>query len=241
MLFNFDSYKNLLKQILDEYQYTFLRFDEKIDRKSQNIIYLRHDVDISPYSAFQLGKIEHSLNIKTNYFFQIGAETYNIFNPNVLDIIKNLFSMGHCIGLHINELIFGDNGEKIHSTLKWFKDCITEVHFVVSFHRPLKSILFKKYEAFISAYQSEFFSPDIFLSDSRKNEDFYLKLLNLLKEKISPIQLLLHPVWWYPVKDIVEFKDKLMKRHLSELKLYLKNNFKNLKEYIKDEDHSYGL
>ena len=241
MLFNYESFKNLLKEIKDVFQYNFLRFDQKILPDLEKIIFLRHDIDISPYYALQLGKIEHSMNIKANYFFQIGAETYNIFNPKVIDIIKELSSFGHCVGLHIDEVLFGDNDNKIHSTLKWFQECITDVNFVVSFHRPTKPMLNKEYDSFINAYQNGLFLEANFLSDSRKNEEFYPKLLNLLKEGKSPIQLLLHPAWWYPEEDLNKFKDELIKRRTSELKNYLKTNFKNMQRIIEDENRSFRL
>lgn len=240
MLFNYESYEKLLKEIKDQNRYTFLRFDQEITEDKERLIYLRHDVDISPYSANQLGKIEHSINIKANYFFQIGAETYNIFNKSVIDIIKELYSIGHCVGLHIDELILGDNENKILSTLKWFKECITDVNFVMSFHRPANTV-YKKFKSFINVYQDNFFSPDLFVSDSRKNEDFYPKLLNLLKEGKSPIQLLLHPAWWYPEEDLAQFKELVVKRRVAELNSYLKKNFQNIKRYVKDEDSNFGL
>jgi len=241
MLFTYDSYEKLLREIKDQYKYSFLRFDHQLLENTDRLLYLRHDVDISPYSALQLGKIEHKLDITANYFFQIGAETYNLFSSNTIQIIKDLFSMGHCVGLHIDEVLFRDNGEKIFSTLKWFKECITDVNLVVSFHRPSNSMLHRKFNSFISAYQTDFFSPENFLSDSRKNEEFYPKLMKLLNENRSPIQLLLHPAWWYPEKDVIKFKDKIVKRRISELNKYLKSNFKNLERHIEDEDHTYGL
>ncbi len=240
MLFNYESYEDLLTEIKDHYKYYFMRFDQGLKEKKTKIIYLRHDVDISPYSAIHLGKIEHSLDIKTNYFFQIGAETYNIFNLTVINIMKELYSLGHCVGLHIDELIFEDNENKILFTLKWFKNCITDIDFIVSFHRP-KKVMKKRFESFINVYQDGFFSPDLFISDSRKNEKFYTKLISLLKEGKSPIQLLLHPAWWYPEEDVVKFKNLIIKRRVSELENYLKNNFQNLKRYVKNEDSTFRV
>ena len=240
MVFTYESYNKLLRDIKDRYQYSFLRFDQELKENQERIVFLRHDVDISPYSAIHLGKIEQSLGIKTNYFFQIGAETYNIFNTTIINIMKELFSLDHCVGLHIDELIFGDIEEKILSTLKWFKDCITDIDFVVSFHRP-KNTINKKFNSFINAYQNDFFLSDLFISDSRKNDQFYPKLISLLKEGKSPIQLLLHPAWWYPEGDIVQFKDLIIKRRISELENYLKQNFQNIKRYIKDEDRTFRV
>jgi hypothetical protein len=241
MLFNYDSFKKLLTTIRDDYQYNFLHFGQDNMSNSQKVMYLRHDIDISPYSALRLGEIEHSLNIQANYFFQISAETYNIFNPIIIDIIKRVRSLGHLVGLHIDALIFGDEESTILSTLKWFKDCVTEIDFIVSFHRPTPILLNKTYQSFLSTYQSGFFAPKLFLSDSRKNRDFYPKLIKLLKANETPIQLLLHPIWWYPEDSLKNLKKTILERRLSELNIYLKNNFKNLKEFIKDENSTFRL
>ncbi|MHA1264793.1 MAG: hypothetical protein ACTSRS_06105 [Candidatus Helarchaeota archaeon] len=241
MLFNYDSFKKLLIEIKEHYHYTFLRFDQSNLNNFDKIFYLRHDIDLSPYSAHRLGKIEHSLNIKANFFFQLDAETYNIFNSAVIQIIKNLKSLGHCVGLHIATNTLSDQEEIINSTLKWFNKCITPIDLVVSFHRPSKSILYKEFKSFLSAYQNQFFSFATFLSDSRKNHEFYDKLITLLEAQRTPIQLLLHPVWWYPEEDLLKLKAHLEERRLAELNMYLKTNFNNLKELIKNENRTFGL
>ena len=241
MLFNYESFENLIKEIAS-FQYTFLRFDERAEKSQRKIIYLRHDVDISPLAAAQLGKIENSLGVKASFFFQIGTETYNIFCHSTLKIVEELRSFGHCVGLHIDELLFRDDEHNIYHTLKWFNQCITDIDFVVSFHRPTESVLYKKYESFINTYQKEFFSPDNYLSDSRRNKEFYPKLLVWLEQRKTPVQLLLHPDWWYPEYNITEFMNTLIKRRNSELKDYLRKNFfKVFGGLIEDENCTFGL
>ena len=75
MLFNYESFKRLLNIITDDYHYSFRLFDECDEPESGQIIYLRYDIDISPYNAMRLGEIEHDINIRANFFFQI-----SIFN-----------------------------------------------------------------------------------------------------------------------------------------------------------------
>ncbi len=239
-VFTHESFKNIIQFIL-KYNYIFLRFDEKpfVNKK---LLYLRHDVDISPYCAKELGEIEYSLGVKANYFFQINAETYNIFSSNILEIIHSLRSIGHCVGIHIDQLLFKEDEETIYNTLLWFNKYITEIDFVVSFHRPSVSVLGKKYHSFINAYQEVFFSNGNYLSDSRRNKEFYFKLQNYIENDKTPIQLLLHPEWWYPENDIYKFKDLLVKRKTHELEIYLKNNFnKVFGNIIKDENCNFGL
>lgn len=231
----------MLEDIKTKYEYQFLRFDQEKKPPSPKIIYLRHDVDISPHSALQLGVIEKDMNISANFFFQIGAETYNIFNKETITIIEQLKSFQHCVGLHIDPTLFGTDDKSIQLTLKWFKECITDIDFVVSFHRPAQSLLNQTFPSFLNTYQSDFFHSSLFLSDSRKNTAFYSKLIALLDQNKSPIQLLLHPVWWYPEENLSQLKDEIIKRRVLEISNYLKTNFQNFKELIKDEDCSFRV
>ncbi len=221
-MFDYDSFADILKTI-KSYGYKFQKFDN--NTTNEKTIYLRHDVDISPIMAISLAKIENSLDIKSNFFFQIGCETYNIFSADVLNIIKEIRNMKHSVGLHIDESCIKPEESCILETLEWFDKNITKIDFVVSFHRPSDKVLLLKYNGFINSYQKDFFSEDNYVSDSRRNEKFYNKLIELLKNGSTPIQLLLHPCWWYPEKDINSFYEKLIKRRTSEIENYLKNNF----------------
>lgn len=239
MLFSYELFKEMAKEILS-YGYIFFKFYEKTDKVNKKIIYLRHDVDISPLAALQIGKIENSLHIKANFFFQIGAETYNIFCDQTTKIMKELRAMGHCVGLHVDESLV--RIKDIYQTLKWFKTAITPVDYVVSFHRPTKAVILRKFNFFINTYQKDFFSYDSYFSDSRRSGKFYLELIKSLKQNKTPIQLLLHPCWWYPENNMRRFKNILVKRRICELESYLGKNFKKVfKEVTKDENGSFRL
>ena len=236
-MFDYKSFEEILSEI-KSFNYNFLRFDE--NSRQGNIIYLRHDVDISPRAAKVLAEIEHSLGIKSNFFFQIDTDTYNIFSLESLSIIKQLRSFGHLVGLHINELLLDPAPQKIYPTLKWFNECITAIDFAISYHRPSLSVLNEENGLFLSSYQNRFFSPETYLSDSRRNADFYPQLVAYLRDGRSPLQLLLHPCWWYPEQDPVKFKNILIRRRKLELKSYLNKNFP---KYMggEDEDCVIGL
>jgi len=239
MLFNYESFRELAKKIVS-YGYAIFRFDEKTNKANKKIIYFRHDVDISPLAALQIGEIEDTLQIKANFFFQIGAETYNIFCGQVLKIMRKLRAMGHCVGLHIDESLV--KVKDIYQTLEWFNRSITPVDYVISFHRPTKAVLFRKFKLFVNTYQKDFFSYSNYLSDSRRSDKFYPELIKGLRQNKTPIQLLLHPCWWYPENDIKRFKNILVKRRISELESYLRKNFKKVfKEVNKNENGSFRL
>lgn len=226
MFFTIEFLKEILKEIAS-YNYCFSRFDN--ERSNVKKIYLRHDVDISPYNALKIGQMEFELNCCANFFFQIGAETYNIFSDNVISIIKQLRDMGHCVGLHIDEQ-FGTEETGIRKTIDWFSTCITPVDNVISFHRPTKSVINQSFSSFINAYETRFLNN--YLSDSRRNHEFYPQLQAWMKEQVEEVQLLLHPVWWCGIESMVDLKRVICERKIAELEQYLIMNFRKVFEQI---------
>ncbi|MFO7828621.1 MAG: hypothetical protein R6V23_08375, partial [Bacteroidales bacterium] len=79
--------------------YTFSGYlqSAQTNEPEQQII-LRHDVDQKPENSLQTAKIEHSLGIRSTYFFRIIPET---FKP---DIIQQIADLWHEIGYHYEDL-----------------------------------------------------------------------------------------------------------------------------------------
>ncbi len=226
-LFTYDAFTSLI-QMISEHQYAFVRFDQPLESSAGKLFYLRHDVDISPGTALQLGRIEQAHSVQANFFFQINAETYSPFSLETIHIMEELRGLGHCVGLHIDASLIDPDESAIRSTLEWFHRCITNIDFVVSFHRPEESVLHREFEGFANTYSTSFFSSDRYLSDSRRNPDFYDKLEAWLAQGRTPLQLTLHPIWWYPEPDLPALHQRLRKRRLFELDRYLTKNFKSV-------------
>lgn len=214
---NFDerTLRSLLESVLSK-GYSFDVFDKDLSERS---FILRHDVDISPTAALRLARIESSLDVSGSFFFHLGADTYNIFDSRVIDLMHDISGMNHLVGLHIDNEIFS-NEDCIYSVLQSLSDVLGLRH-VVSFHRPNSEILGKRFAKFISAYDEKFFSADNYASDSRMNHEFLPKVNQLLLMGASPVQLLLHPVWWSEVDIGLE----LVERRIHDLRRYLALNF----------------
>ncbi|MBP2291287.1 hypothetical protein [Azospirillum rugosum] len=187
--------------------------------------FLRHDVDISPGMALRLGEIEHEHGVRGNFFFQFNAETYSFFVPETLGIIRALQGMGHCVGLHIDEQLTGTEEEAIAKTLDWVIDCVLPIDRTISFHRASRGNLGRRYERFLSAYDSRLFDAQSYLSDSRRSFAFYEPLMGWLGEGRPCIQLLLHPEWWGGVNRLDRFWDVLRDRRSEQLRRYMTTNF----------------
>jgi hypothetical protein len=215
----------LLSEILAKAKaagYTFARFDRP--EPGDKVFYLRHDVDISPRNVLLMGQLAQQQGVACNIFFQLNAETYSIFSDEVIDMMRALRAAGHCVGLHVDEVRFGADEDVVRRTIDWFASCVVPVDRVVSFHRPSAAVLGKAYTSFINAYDPRFFSPDSYLSDSRRSLAFLPTLAEWLSAGRPRIQLLLHPEWWTGINDDLAIWTELRARRQYELEQYLTTN-----------------
>ncbi|MCG5238785.1 hypothetical protein [Azospirillum doebereinerae] len=225
--FGEETFRGILSNALDR-GYRFARFDDPDFLSEQGdspVLYIRHDVDISPNMAFRLGKIENEWNISSNFFFQFDAETYSFFGSDTLTIVRALRNMGHCVGLHIDERLLGSDKHAIRRTFDWVNEHIVTIDPVVSFHRPTPAVLGRRYEGFLSTYDDRVFDIKCYLSDSRRSLAFHETLTEWIKDGRPRIQLLLHPEWWCEVSCMDEFWDLLSSRRADQLRRYMLDNF----------------
>jgi hypothetical protein len=92
------AYRSLLR--LGKDRYDFVPVEQFGDR--DNVIFLRHDVDLSPHRAYALSKIENSEGVRSTYFVLLSSNFYNAFEHQVAKILRNIADLGHCIGLHFD-------------------------------------------------------------------------------------------------------------------------------------------
>ena len=223
-VFSYEDFERLLGEIISP-GYSFLRVDQDPDEGGPKSFYLRHDVDLSHLAARRIGEIEHSLGVTASFFFLLGGETFNLLSPDTLGVVRSLKDMGHCVGLHIDERLIEVREERIRATLNWFNDCVAEIDNVVSFHRPTDAVLGRDFPSFSNAYRSKIFAPEKYLSDSRRDPSFLPTLRQWMEEGRAPLQLLLHPGWYYPEPDATQFRRDLVARRVNEVETYLESNF----------------
>ena len=98
--FSFSEYKKIISYFLAELKITKI---ENINKKSKKFFFIRHDVEFSILRAFDLAKFEkENLGIKTNYFFQVKNNCYNLISNKNIELVKKIQKMGLNIGLHFN-------------------------------------------------------------------------------------------------------------------------------------------
>jgi len=99
--FSYQHYRQMIKAALGAgFIITNLRDYDK-NKHKQKLILLRHDIDYSPKRAFEIAKIEKSLNVKSTYFIRVHGEHYQPFDKESYPTLLKILKMGHEIGLHL--------------------------------------------------------------------------------------------------------------------------------------------
>ena len=78
--------------------YTFAPFDQVPD--VAQVCLLRHDVDADLGAAVELARIEQRVGVQATYFCMLRSPLYNVFGRRNVELVHELVSLGHEIGLH---------------------------------------------------------------------------------------------------------------------------------------------
>lgn len=206
-MFSFEDYKEIIRIIKSTGRYA--NYKEALNR--DKFILMRHDVEYSVERAYNLSKVEASMDFTSTYFFQWTNNSYNILSRKNMDMVKDMHERGHEIGLH-----YALNGMTDMEQAR--KQIVKEINIIsemfgfkvdtFSVHRPSKDILREniKLPGIINAYQDEFFTfaenvtADTqiavkYMSDSNHTWRYgYPDEKNILGH--DKVQILTHPFAW---------------------------------------------
>ncbi|MFM9056983.1 MAG: hypothetical protein ACKOQY_09930 [Bacteroidota bacterium] len=102
--FTLNKYQKLIRSILES-GYQISTFEDFIRTNPAGpVVILRHDVDDRPYQSLLKARFEHSIGVKSTYYFRIVPES------NHPEIIRETAELGHEIGYHYEDLSLA-NGE----------------------------------------------------------------------------------------------------------------------------------
>ncbi len=104
--FTYRKYTELLDCLLYN-GYLFQSFEEFINRPTEKVVILRHDVDHFPLHSLVTAKLENNRRIKGTYYFRIVKQS---FNPV---IIKEISDLGHEVGYHYEDVSSVTKRQKI--------------------------------------------------------------------------------------------------------------------------------
>lgn len=242
-MFSFEDYKDIIRIIKSTDRY----MDYHKALTSDKFILMRHDVEYSVERAYELAKVESSMDFTSTFFFQWTNNSYNILSRKNKDLIKDMHERGHTIGLH-----FALNGmtdmERICKQIAKEIDILNSMfEFKIdtfSIHRPSKDVLREniKLPGIINAYQDEFFT---FAENVTENTPVNVKYLsdanhiwrygypdekNILEH--DKVQILTHPfAWCKQGYDNFDNYKSLIKEKYIELVNSVDNECKDFGEY----------
>ena len=206
-MFSFDDYRKIIRII----QSTGRQADYKKALSKDRFIIMRHDVEYSVERAYNLSKVEESMDFTSAYFFQWTNNSYNILSRKNRDMVKDMHERGHQIGLH-----FALNGMTDMEQIK--KQIIKEMNILsemfgfavdtFSIHRPSKDVLREniKLPGILNAYQDDFFTFAENVTEETPVTVKYMSDANHIwrygypdEENIlsyNKVQILTHPFAW---------------------------------------------
>ncbi|QDS37002.1 hypothetical protein [Brevibacillus brevis] len=206
--FSYSEYSQIIHCI--KKQHNIIDYSEvNVDTKRFAVI--RHDVEFSVERAYNLAKLENTLQINTSYMFQIRNNAYNLFSNENIRMVREINGMGHKIGLHVHlgmlDSLAEINQYIVHDS-KVMESFLQIPIDRFSFHRPPKELLKMnvKLEGLINSYEDRFFefreeedgfeSLQIkYISDSRHTWNYGYPDEKTIKAD-SKIQFLFHPYSW---------------------------------------------
>ncbi len=206
-MFSYEDYREIIRIIKESGRYC--GYKAALERDS--FVIMRHDVEYSVERAYELSKVEESMDFTSNFFFQWTNNSYNLLSKKNTDMIRDMHERGQNIGLH-----FALNGmtdiQQIRLQILKEMDILSDMFgFTVdtfSIHRPSKDVLREniKLPEILNAYQDEFFT---FAEEIDENTPVGVKYMsdanhiwrygypdrdNILGH--DKVQILVHPFGW---------------------------------------------
>lgn len=212
--FSYQSYEKLLRELIaNNYVCSLIGDGETIGK----LLYLRHDVDTDYLGILPLAAIEHSLGLKSTWYFLPDCPVYNLCSSDLKRIIVQLADMGHHIGLHIDATKYDnfkamvDSIESYHGFLSSF----LPISRTLSFHKPAPWLLEDvTVPNWANAYQKEYYSDVVYVSDSNRREFWREERLAKAVNEDKSLTLLTHPLWWKSIslspEELFEYTCKVL-------------------------------
>lgn len=195
--YTFAEYEKLLRSLLDD-GYAFTDFSSL----EADEIVLRHDVDLSPERALEMGRIEAALDVRATYCFLLTTPAYNLLEVEHVNALSELVALGHEVALHFDTHHYWSarpDPDELRTRVRAECDVIGrllghEID-VVSFHRPPPWVLDVDFDGFVNTYAPPFFSETTYLSDSSQK---WRAESPFPERRPEHLQLLVHPGLWGP-------------------------------------------
>lgn len=207
-MFSYDDYRKIV-QIIKDSGRGCSTYSEAYGR--DDFILMRHDVEYSVKRAYDMSRVENSMDFRSTYFFQWTNNSYNLLSKVNQDMIRDMHERGHNIGLH-----FALNGltdmsvvrKQIKKEIELLSNMLDMEITEFSIHRPSPDVLREniKLRGILNAYQDKFFTFAENVTDDTKLKIKYMSDANHIwrygyptEENIlnnPKVQILVHPFGW---------------------------------------------
>ena len=209
MQFTYDAYKGLLEKLKSHgYQTANYTNWDHYDR----CVILRHDIDNDIEKAVEMASLERDGGVVSTYFVLLTSDFYNIFSQKAIKGLKKIHSLGQEIGLHFDEMQYGDNIEgtqELCEKIRWEAGLLGEAVGcpvrVVSMHRPSQAVLASNLQipGMINSYGRIYFQEFKYLSDSRRRwREPVEKVIE--SGKYKRLHILTHAFWYHEKERAME-------------------------------------
>lgn len=194
-------YSEILKIAIKKF-----RFATFSDRNGEDPIALwRHDIDFSPQRALALARIEADAGVIATYFVQLSSRFYNVFEPDIAAIVRQIGILGHDIGLHYETETASHSPNVDHVRRLGFQTSVLEQLVdkkvcAFSLHNPttMAGVSFDEaeYDGLFNASHAGLRDEFAYCSDS--NGIWRFRSLDAMVQdaKIGKLYALTHPEWW---------------------------------------------
>ena len=226
--FSESCYEVFLKTFVNQ-GYSFKSFNNF--EEGQNQIVLRHDIDFDTSIALKCAEFESAMNIKSNYFFLLSSDFYNVINQRTFRDIIKIKELNHNISLHFDPLIYDDFEQGFLFEKELFESLFNVDVKIISIHRPNDFFLNhnSKIMGVYHTYQDMFFKKINYYSDSSGMWRFGSPINSEDFKNGNTFHVLTHPIWWFMNG---ESNLEVLKNYYEYRKLGLKHSFlKNCKPF----------
>ena len=225
------SKKNYIK-LINLFKKQGYFFKDYLNFKKKRCVILRHDVDFDLESAEEIAYIESKQKIKSNFFFMISNNFYNIFSKNNQRIIKNIKHLGHSISLHYDHKNYKNIKQGLNFEKKAFEKVFNSKISMISIHRPGKFLNKSiKFNLIKHTYENRYFKEIKYFSDSGGHFKYGSPITSEEFRNKKSMQLLIHPIWW--VSKGKNPSEKLKNWMNSKLTFYRREISENCKTFDK--------
>ncbi len=193
------AYRDLI--LAAQKQYPFAGYGDFAGR--ERFVLWRHDVDMSMHAALALARIEAEAGVKATYFLLPGSAFYNLLEPEIAALTREIRRLGHAFGLHFDAAACGveraeDLTPRLERARNFLEDYCEAPVGAFSFHNPdARSAGFQElhYAGMVNAYATCFRATIAYCSDSNGIWR-HQRLADVLHEAPARLQVLTHPEWW---------------------------------------------